>query len=62
MTTYSICDSKTGETIIKSIELPADQVENLSSDTAEGHFRAGSLDELTAAGVDADRIVYALCK
>lgn len=61
MTTYSICDSKTGETIVKSIELPADQVENLSSDTAEGHFRAGSLDELIAAGVDADRIVYALC-
>ena len=60
MTTYSICDSKTGETIVKSIELPADQVENLSSDTAEGHFRAGSLDELIAAGVDADRIVYAL--
>lgn len=62
MTTYSICDSKTGETIIKSIELPADQVENLSSDTTEGHFRAGSLDDLTAAGVDSDRIVYALCK
>lgn len=62
MTTYSICDSKTGETLIKSIELPADQVENLSADTAEGHFRAGSLDELTAAGIDADRVVYATCE
>lgn len=60
--TYSINDSKTGDTLIKSIDLPQDQVENLSSDTAEGHFRAGSLDELTDAGIDPDRIVYALVK
>lgn len=60
--TYSICDSKNGDTLIKSIELPTDQVENLSADTAEGHFRAGSLDELTDAGIDPDRIVYALAK
>lgn len=60
MSTYSICDSKTGETIIKSIDLPTDQVENLSSDTVEGHFRAGSLDELTDAGIDPERIVYAI--
>ena len=62
MTTYSICDSKTGDTLIKSIELPADQVENLSSDTAEGHFRAGSLDELTEAGIDSERIVFAIVR
>lgn len=60
--TYSINDSKTGDTLIKSIDLPEDQVENLSSDTPEGHFRAGSLDELTDAGIDPDRIVYALVK
>ena len=62
MTTYSICDSKTCDTLIKSIELPADQVENLSSDTAEGHFRAGSLDELTEAGIDSERIVFAIVR
>ena len=62
MTTYSICDSKTGDTLIKSIELPADQAENLSSDTAEGHFRAGSLDELTEAGIDSERIVFAIVR
>lgn len=60
--TYSIHDSKTGDIIIKSIDLPQDQVENLSADTAEGHFRAGSLDELVDAGVDSDHIVYALVK
>ena len=62
MSTYSICDSKTGDTLIKSIELPADQVENLSSDTVEGHFRAGSLDELTEAGIDSERIVFAIVR
>jgi hypothetical protein len=57
---YSICNSVTGETIIQSIDLPEDRVENLSSDSAEGHFRAGSLDELVAAGIDEDQSVYAL--
>ena len=60
MSTYSIHDSKTGEILVKSIELPQDQVENLSSDTAEGHFRAGTLDELTDAGIDSERVVYAI--
>ena len=57
---YSIRDSRTGEILISSIELPQDQVENLSSDSPEGHFRAGSLDELTDAGIDPERIVYAI--
>ena len=60
MSTYSIHDSKTGEILVKSIELPQDQVENLSSDTAEGHFRAGTLDELTDVGIDSERIIYAI--
>jgi len=57
---YKICNSITGETLIKSIELPETNVENLSSDSAEGHFRAGSLDELVAAGIDANQSVFAL--
>ena len=62
MNTYSIYSSKTGEIIIKSIELPHDQVENLSLDNAEGHFRAGSLDELIDAGIDSSEIVFAIAK
>lgn len=58
--TYSIHDSKTGVEIIHEIELPEDRVENLSSDTPEGHFRAGSLDELTDAGIDESQSVYAV--
>ena len=57
---YKICNSITGETLINSIELPETEVENLSSDSAEGHFRAGSLDELVAAGIDAGQSVFAL--
>jgi hypothetical protein len=57
---YKICNSITGGTLIKSIELPETNVENLSSDSAEGHFSAGSLDELVAAGIDANQSVFAL--
>ena len=60
LTKYSIYNSLNGELIAKGIELPTDNVENLSSDNAEGHFRAGSLDELTEAGIDADQSVYAI--
>lgn len=62
MSTYSIHSSMTGEIIIKSIELPQDQVENLSLDNAEGHFLAGSLDELVEAGIDSREIVFAIVK
>jgi hypothetical protein len=62
MKTYSIQSSKSGETLIRSIDLPEDQVENLSSDTAEGHFPAGSLAELVEAGIDSDTSVYALLR
>jgi hypothetical protein len=62
MKTYSIQSSKSGETLIKSIDLPEDQVENLSSDNHEGHFFAGSLDELVAAGIDSDTSVYAILR
>lgn len=47
---YSIHSSQSGETLIQSIDLPEDRVETLSSDTAEGHFRADQLDELAALG------------
>lgn len=57
---YSIHSSSTGEVLIKSIELPEDRVENLSSDNSEGHFRAGSLDELADAGVDSRQSVFAI--
>lgn len=60
--TYSIHSSKTGEILIKRIELDETEIEALSSDSAEGHFRAGALanDELTNAGLDKDQIVYAI--
>lgn len=47
---YEICEAKTGNTLIKEIELPEDRVENLSSDSAEGFFRADQLDELQELG------------
>lgn len=62
MSTYSIHSSMTGEILIKSIDLPQDQVENLSLDNAEGNFRAGSLDELVEAGIDSSEIVFATVK
>jgi hypothetical protein len=59
---YSIHDSATGNELVHSIELPEDNVENLSGDTPEGHFRAGSLDELAAVGIDEDQTVYAILR
>ena len=59
---YSIRDSRTDEILISSIDLPADQVENLSSDNSEGHFRAASLKELTEAGIDPTQIVFAIVR
>lgn len=60
--TYTIHSSLTGEVLVKSIELDSDTVENLSSDTPEGHFRAGSVDELVAAGIDKNQSVYAIVR
>lgn len=57
---YAIHDSKTGNVLLEDIELPEDRVEDLSGVNAEGHFRAGSLEELTAAGIDENQTVYAL--
>lgn len=61
---YSIHSSKTGETLIQSIDLDETEIEAVSSDTPEGHFRAGELanDELVKAGLDKDESVYALVK
>ena len=59
---YSIHDSRTGELLISSINLPFDRVENLSSDSPEGHFRAASLEELTEAGIDPEQIVFAIVR
>ena len=59
---YLIRDSRTGEILISSIELPADQVENLSLDSPEGHFRAASLEDLTEAGIDPEQIVFAIVR
>lgn len=56
---YKIYNSINGDLLVKSIELPEDRVENLSSNTPEGHFRAGFLDELVAAGIDEDQLVFA---
>lgn len=57
MKTYEICEAKTGNILIKSINLPEDQVENLSSDSSEGFFMSDSLDELAELGSQA---VYAI--
>lgn len=57
--TYSIYNSITGELLIRSIDLPEEDVETLSGDSPEGHFRAGSLAELTEAGIAADQLVFA---
>lgn len=62
MNTYSIHSSVTGEALIQCIELPMDQVENLTSDNLEGSFLAGSLDELVEAGIDSREIVFAIVK
>jgi len=57
MKTYSIHESKTRNELIHRIDLPDDRVENLSSDTPEGHFRADALDELAELG---NQSVYAI--
>jgi len=57
---YRMHDSKTGNVLINQIVLPKGLVEALSRDNAEGHFRAGSLHELVAAGIDDNQTVYAL--
>lgn len=59
---YSIHDSRTGEILISSINLPFDKVENLSSDNSEGDFRAASLEDLTEAGIDPEQIVFAIIR
>lgn len=53
---YNIYESRTGNLLIKSIELPEDQVENVSSDSAEGHFQANLIGELEELGTQS---VYA---
>lgn len=59
---YSIHSSQTGEVLVKEIELDETTVENLSSDNAEGHFRAGAIAELTGAGIDEMQSVYAIVR
>jgi len=52
--------SHSGE-FITTVEVDETTMENLSSDNAEGHFEAGRCDDITAAGVDANQTVYAIC-
>lgn len=54
---YTICEAKTGDVLIQSIELPEDRVENLSSENAEGIFGSAALDELSGLG---GQSVYAI--
>lgn len=57
---YKIYSSNTGE-LLCSVQADETQIENLSSDNAEGHFRADRCDEIIAAGVEPGTDVYALC-
>lgn len=59
LTTYTICDSRTGVELVR-VACDAGEIESLSAESAEGHFRAGACDEIVAAGVDAGRSVFAL--
>ena len=59
---YSIRDSRTDQILISSIDLQADQIENLSSDNSDGHFQAASLEDLTEAGIDPEQIVFAIVR
>jgi hypothetical protein len=43
---YRIHESKTGAVLIWAIELPSDRVENVSGDSAEGHFLSSQMEEL----------------
>lgn len=61
MLTCAIHNSLNGS-LLATLSLPEDQVENLSADTEEGHFRAGSMDELTEAGIDPEQLVYAIVR
>lgn len=54
---YSIHESKTGNVIVKSIELDSTEIETVSSDSAEGHFRANRIKELANLGTQS---VYAI--
>lgn len=47
--TYSIHDSRTGELICR-LDLLPHRVEILSSGSAEGHFQANSINELSGLG------------
>lgn len=49
-TVYSIHRSSDGLELIHRIELDASEIENLSSDTPEGHFQADRVGELTHLG------------
>lgn len=57
--TYSIWDSRTGR-YLTSVVMDRGQVEKLSESTPEGHFRAGDVQEIVAAGIEPGRTVYAV--
>lgn len=59
-TTYSIHESSTGNTLCKITVDDVTEIENLSSDSAEGHFLAGRCDDVVAAGVSPELSVYAI--
>ena len=57
---YSIHHARDGETIIDSIDLDYDKVEELSSDSPEGFFSSDRLPALTEAGIPYGTPIYAL--
>lgn len=56
---YSIHSAASGETLIKEINLDQADIENLSSDNAEGFFKASQVTELESLG---DVTVYAIVR
>lgn len=54
---YKIYDAKTGELLLTDATLDASEVEAVSSDTPEGHFKASEVDGLEQLG---DQTVYAV--
>lgn len=56
MNTYKIYSASTGE-LLGKYELDATEIENLSSDNDEGHFRADCAGGLESLG---ERTVYAI--
>jgi hypothetical protein len=61
---YSIHSSRSGELLVASVELDSIEIESLSSESSEGHFCAGALQngEIVLAGVDKDASVFALAR